>query len=256
MILLLDLGNTALKWALSDQRDLSQHGWIEHKDLSTAELEVLWNVLDRPDSVVIASVGSSSAYAQVETLVSKLWNRPLLRLHSQAECAGVRNAYALCADLGIDRWAAIIAARNILSGAFCVVDCGTAITIDLVAADGQHQGGVILPGLATMQDSLLQNTQLPVSKGTVVAAQHTGRLAMASNTLDAVLNGVRYAGVAAIDRIAQQVAQGADKGPSCVITGGNCEHVRPLLKIQCRYEPDLVLKGMNLIVRECSGSLK
>ena len=245
MILLLDLGNTALKWALSHQHEFSQHGRVEHHDLHVSELEALWQALPRPDSVVIASVGSSSAYAQVETLVDKLWDRGLLRLQTRAKCAGVRNAYTVSEDLGVDRWAAMIAARNMLSGAFCVIDCGTAITIDLVEEDGQHQGGVILPGLVMMQDSLIGSTHLPLDK-----VENSGRLALANNTRDAVANGVRYACVAAIDRIVQESVQRSGKEPSCVITGGDSERILPLLQEPCLHEPDLVLKGMDIIARE------
>jgi len=244
MILLLDLGNTALKWVLSDKREFSQYGRIEHSDLSPSELDTLWETLPRPDSVVIASVGSSSVYTQVETLVGKLWNRELLRLESEVECGGVHNAYAVNENLGVDRWAAMIAARAIHSGAFCVIDCGTAITIDIVAADGQHQGGVIFPGLSMMQDSLLSKVNLPVDK-----LGHAGRQAMAGNTQDAVNNGICYASVAAIDRIVLELAQEGGKEPSCVITGGDSERIRPLLQKPCLYEPDLVFKGMEIIVR-------
>ncbi|HED16034.1 MAG TPA: type III pantothenate kinase [Gammaproteobacteria bacterium] len=244
MILLLDLGNTALKWSVSHKHGLSQHGWIEHSDLRVTELEALWKALPRPDCVAIASVGSSSAYEQIEGLVYKLWKTDLLRVQTCAEHGGVRNAYPACNDLGVDRWAAMIAARDMLTAAFCVIDCGTAITIDMVAADGQHQGGVIFPGLAMMQDSLLSKTHLPVDKVAKI-----GRLAMADNTSDAVANGACYACVAAIDRILQEYVQGTDEEVSCVITGGDSDRIRSLLQKTCLHDPDLVLKGMEVILR-------
>jgi len=250
MILLLDLGNTAMKWLLSREGDFSQHGRVEHLDLSEAELEALWKSLPRPDSVVIASVAGTSAYALIELLVDKLWNRKLHRLQSQAECGGIRNAYPQCEDLGVDRWAAMVAARDKLCGGFCVIDCGTAITIDLVAADGQHQGGVILPGLALMQDSLMRKAHLPMDKAMLNKAGYSGRLAMANNTRDAVANGACYACVAAIERVLEEASSAAAGLSSVVITGGDSDIIRSLLQKPCLHEPDLVLKGMDIIVRE------
>ncbi len=245
MILLLDLGNTALKWACSHKHELSQQGRFGHDEFCVAELEAAWKALPEPDSVAIASVGSSSTCEQIEGLVYKLWNVKLLRVQTQTEGGGVRNAYAVYNDLGVDRWAAMIAARGIFSDAFCVIDCGTAITIDMVVADGRHLGGVILPGLAMMQDSLLSKTHMSVDK-----MGHTGLLTMADNTLDAVANGACYACVAAIDRVLQEYVQATGEQASCVVTGGDSERILPLLQQTCLHDPDLVLKGMDIIVRD------
>lgn len=244
MILLLDLGNTALKWALSHEREFGRHGRIVHYDFSVSELEALWNTLPEPEYVAIASVAGSSVYEQIEDLVYRLWKVKLLRVQTRAECGGVRNAYAESEDLGVDRWAAMIAARNMFKLAFCVIDCGTAITLDWVAADGQHQGGVILPGLTMMQDSLLKKTHMPMSNSVKV-----GRLMLADNTPDAVANGACYACVAAIDRISQEYMRGAGEKVSCVITGGDSGYIRPLLHDSCLQDADLVLKGLDIIVR-------
>lgn len=245
MILLLDLGNSALKWLLSHDHEFSQPGHVYHHDLHVSALEAIWCKLPRPDSIVVASVAGSSTYTLVESLADKLWGTELWRVQTEAECCGVRNAYAVTKNLGVDRWAAMIAARNRLSGVCCVVDCGTALTIDLVAADGQHQGGVILPGLGMMQESLLRNTHLPVD-----SVDNKGLLAMANNTRDAVTNGALYACVAAIDRVTHEAAQKTGKQPSCVITGGDSERLLPLLQQPCLHEPDLVLKGIDLIYRQ------
>ncbi len=239
MILLLDLGNSALKWAFYHDRAFSLRGRISHQDLTVSDLEAKWSTLPHPDAVVISSVTGASTLALVEQMVGKLWNRKPHRLATQAECCGLRNAYPRFQDLGIDRWAAMIAARECCRGAISVIDCGTAVTIDLIDGDGRHQGGIILPGLASMREALLQNTQLSMNE-----QEQAGTLSLADNTRDAIVNGALTACVAAIDRVVQQAASRLGQQPECVITGGDSESVRALLQAPCHYEPDLVFTGM------------
>ena len=152
------------------------------------------------------------------------------------------NAYTLAGDLGVDRWAAIVGAHHGYPDAVCVVDCGTAITIDLVAASGEHCGGLILPGADMLQKSLLDNTAGIKSPDVLQPA-----VLLAHGTRDAVNSGVLYLAAAAIDRIVTEMGVAAGETTGVVITGGDAERILPLLEVAAHHEPDLVLQGLAIL---------
>jgi type III pantothenate kinase len=161
--------------------------------------------------------------------------------------AGVRNGYADAGQLGVDRWLGVLAAHTAERRAALIASVGTAMTIDAVSADGQHRGGLIVPGPQLMIDSLLKGTsdiaerarQRPLAAG-----------AFADNTFGAVVHGARLACAALIERCASEWTSEEIRELSIVVTGGACPEVVEHLRLPHRVVPDLVLRGLAALANE------
>jgi type III pantothenate kinase len=161
----------------------------------------------------------------------------------------VTNAYQEPGTLGADRWAAIVAAHHDTENPVCVIDCGTAITLDVVDAAGKHLGGLIAPGLAMMRRSLAQET---AAIGPVPEQVDGLPPLFSGNTTEGVNSGVMHMAGALIDRVTEAAAAGCGRNLEAVITGGDAERLLPLLRHTPRYDRHLVLKGIALIARGMS----
>jgi len=159
MILLIDIGNTRIKWAeleagqLSPQRALA-HSTVDHRKL----FEDMLGSLSSPERVLIANVGGRAIEAACIGAIRERWTVEPEVIVSSAQAAGVTNAYREPHKLGVDRWLAVIAAHARVNGPACVVGVGTAMTIDGVDGSGRHLGGAIVPGPQLMIESLLKGT--------------------------------------------------------------------------------------------------
>jgi type III pantothenate kinase len=144
--------------------------------------------------------------------------------------------------MGVDRWLALIGAHRLCAGAVLVVDAGTAITYDLLLASGRHLGGLILPGIEMMRGSLLAGTNIPRVE------PEERDLPWAADTGAAVGVGTIEAPAALVERLRRRLTAAAG-GPSTVLlTGGDAERLRPALEEPVRVEPDLVLRGLALLL--------
>ena len=126
-----------------------------------------------------------------------------------------------------------------------MIDCGTAITIDLLSAEGQHLGGVILPGVGLLKGVLLEETANVLSS----QGERTPEPA-ATNTGAGVHNGAVHMAVAAIDRIVDSHVASQGDALELVITGGDASEMLTLLARRVRHEPELVLKGLAILAGE------
>jgi len=246
MKLLLDMGNTSVKWALSEGGRITRGGRFVHRNGDFAQLaEQAWSGIC-PRSVVAASVAGAEPRRQLGAWSQRQWQLAPVWMQTTAMAAGVRNGYAEPQTLGIDRWAAMVGAFAQFRTAVCVVDCGTAITLDLVDTDGTHRGGLILPGIGLMQQALRDNT----ANLAAAPASAAVRL-LADTTADAITSGSVYAAVAAIGQISRQMAAHCMREPLLLLTGGDAERVPALLDAPCHVEPDLVLHGLDILSGEC-----
>lgn len=163
---------------------------------------------------------------------------------AQHSAFGVSNGYSEPHKLGPDRWAALIAAHHAQLGATCIVDCGTALTIDVLTADGKHLGGLIMPGLNLMRSALFFHTHALPCKMNLET--ETDIASLARDTQAGIRSGTLYAVVATIERVIADIASDR-KLRTRVITGGDAEHIAPRLAGHYRHEPDLVLQGLAII---------
>jgi type III pantothenate kinase len=243
MKLLLDVGNTAVKWACLENGRQGMSGRFVHR---AGNIEVLanaaWSGLPEADKVLVANVAGRDMEAVLSEWFVAHWQVQPVFLHSMASACGVTNAYRDPETLGVDRWAAVVAAHHDYPGDVCIVDCGTAITLDMVTANGEHHGGLILPGIRVMQQMLLQNTAqlgLPGKQPAVTP--------LADSTAAGIYSGAVYMVVAAIDRSVTDMCAELGVSIDIVVTGGDAEGVLPLLQRHARHAADLVLRGIAML---------
>ena len=228
MILCLDAGNTRLKYGLFDGSSWRRQGALDYRafgDLAAA-------LPARPARIVACNVAGEAIRLRIEALANSL-GLPLDWLTSSAAACGVSNGYDTPAQLGADRWAALIAARALQAGPVVVVTAGTATTIDALDGSGRFRGGLILPGLSLMRAALAGNTaDLPYADGHYKS--------LPTNTDDAIVSGALHATLGAIERIHGTL--GADA--VCLLSGGAAPALAPLLDLPHRLTGNLVLEGL------------
>jgi len=239
MRLLLDLGNTRLKWALQVQpAGWLARGAVDWRQDMTMALESAWADLPRPVTVIAASVVDSVREAQVASVTEHLFACAPSWLRTPASACGVRNAYAEPQRLGVDRFLAMVAACADGHAPCIVAGAGTALTLDALAADGLHLGGLIAPGPQLMQQSLLDATARvrPERLGDI--------LELADNTADAVTSGCWQAAAALIERFATRMAPRLGATPALILGGGDAVRLAPLLSLPTQLSEDGVLRGL------------
>jgi len=251
MNLLLDVGNTAVKWACCKCGTPGTLGTPEHFVHRAGNLGALadaaWSGLQPVDKVLIASVAGREMETALADWFQDRWRVRPVFLRATARACGVTNAYSAPETLGIDRWAAAIAAHHGYPGAVCVVDCGTAITLDMVTADGEHRGGLILPGIGLIQQMLLQNTaQLSLS------GKQPAVTPLADTTEAGIYSGAIYMVVAAIERSVADMRAELAADIDIVLTGGDAGRILPLLQFDTHHAADLVLRGIAMLAGETS----
>ncbi|QGZ43202.1 type III pantothenate kinase [Pseudoduganella flava] len=243
--LLIDAGNTRVKWALADAAAapgqwLAQ-GAVPHADLPA--LAAQWRQAGgEPQRVLVANVAGAGVQDALAVLLAEWAPAAVVEWFASVPArAGLVNGYRQPTQLGCDRFAAAIGARALVPGSAVVVaNCGTATTVDAVTADGVFIGGMILPGLALMAGSLARNTaQLPqIAPGAAVPP------VFADNTDDAILSGCLSAQAGAIER-----ALAAHAGAACIISGGAAAWVMPALAVPARHVDNIVMIGLHAALR-------
>jgi len=244
MNLLVDVGNRRIKWALAAPGKWQVNDGVPYGDGMSAILDKIWRDLPVPDRVVISSVAGQEPARQLEQWIAHHWSSRIHIVQAQAELLGVQNYYTNPVSLGSDRWAALIAARAMTQDPVCVVDCGTALTLDALSVRGEFLGGVILPGVATMRASLLTHTQ--------GVRETLGNAAdcFARSTADGVAAGTLFGSVGAIERVIEEYRRRLGKAMQVIITGGDAAELVPHLRFSAVLAPDLVLKGLALIAEQ------
>ena len=245
MLLLIDIGNTRIKWARFEQGKLQPQAAAPHADWSAATfVETVLHSGSRCDRVLVSNVSGPRMADIVRSAVAQAWQVEPEFVTSSATAAGLRNAYPQPQQLGVDRWLAIIGAHALARGALCVVSVGTALTIDGVAADGRHLGGVIVPGPDLMVSSLLRNTSDIAQR-----AQHgtASNALFADNTLGAIQQGAEHALAALVERTVGVMRHTLEEMPTVIMTGGASARVEKLLGLPYRAVPDLVLRGLAVL---------
>jgi type III pantothenate kinase len=238
MTLVVDIGNSRLKWARAHGSELTGRGErIYPKVGVTQVLNEGWSGLPRPCRVLVCNVAGSEIAEALSSWATRHWRCQVEFVAARRAGWGVTNAYRDPASLGADRWAALIAAHRKFAPPVCIVDCGTAITIDVLAAGGQHLGGLILPGLTLMRRALFRHTD-------AIPEVSSGNLSLlARNTNDGVAAGTFYATVALVDRVIADVQAVLHAAVTCVLCGGDATLLASHLAGSATCEPDLVLLG-------------
>jgi type III pantothenate kinase len=246
MRLLVDIGNSSVKWALQQRRDGPLQGFNAALHNSALPLDLLarWDELDGIDSVLAAGVGPQAVRdAVAQVCVARFGCNPHW-VQTRAEAFGIRIAYALPERLGVDRFLALVAAHDCgqaapQASASLIVDAGTAVTYDLLSAEGRHLGGLILPGIRLMRDSLLSGTQIPRTESTDADP------GWATDTGAAIAAASIQAPAALAERLYSRLQQRpGDPPPRLILTGGDTERLAAAIAPPTECIPDLVLRGL------------
>ncbi|WP_199100907.1 type III pantothenate kinase [Dyella sp. ASV21] len=238
MRLLLDLGNTRLKWALRDSTGWHAQGAVSWNEDVALALHHAWRELPQPGGAFGASVVDGERESLVAAVVAACFASDTQWLRTPAEACGVRNAYPEPARLGVDRFLAMVAARAEGLAPCVLAGAGTALTLDALTADGRHLGGLIAPGPQLMQQALLGAT------ARVMVDRPGDVLEAADNTPDAVVSGCWQAAAALIERFVAHQSPALGGSPQLVLGGGDAEALRPLLSMPARVSADSVLRGL------------
>ena len=245
---LLELGHSRLKLA---RREDAGHADVESMPLERFDEWLSgqgWTIAQahaRGDRFWLASVPLPEVTAQVTGILA----RAGLEWHLVTTGSAALPVAASYPGMGVDRWLAVQPVWTALRAPFCLVDCGTATTIDLVDGRGVHLGGWIMPGLDAARDGLLAR-----APGLRRAPPERSALPLpARDTAQGLEDGLllqQAGGIARACRYASG-APGLDREPALVLTGGAAAPLQSLLQ-GARVEPDLVLRGLTMAVDSVS----
>lgn len=238
MILLLDLGNTRLKFALLDGGEFTHRGAFGWDADIAHELATLWASWPTPERIVGASVVDSARETAVAVAADKAFGRTPVWVRTPAEACGITNAYAEPHRLGVDRFLAMVDALAAGRAPCVLASVGTALTLDALDGEGRHLGGWIAPGPLLMQQSVLGAT-VQVRPG------HAGAVRdLADNTADGLASGCWQACAALVDRFVGRSAPLLGGNPTVTLGGGDADVLAPLLEREVVLVPDAVLRGL------------
>jgi type III pantothenate kinase len=250
-ILLVDIGNTRVKWAVLRGLRVGRTHAVAHRG-SAAALRTVVRLAPRDvERVVAVCVAGTLLERALSAATRQRFGVRAEFIRSERQAAGVRNGYRDTWRLGADRWVTVIAAHELARGRpVLVANIGTALTLDAVAANGRHVGGAIAPGPATMIESLLVGTQgiRRRALGARPKASRSRRL-FAGDTASALEAGAAHAAAALIERAASEARAELQGRPLLLLTGGGAARLGTYISTPFRLVPDLVLQGLALLAR-------
>jgi type III pantothenate kinase len=233
-LLLVDVGNSRIKWALVQSPEWLADGISSHSELSG--LMQAWDRFPRPAKVVACNVAGEER----GRLLADYWQArdvPLHWMKSPRSGWGVRNLYDRPQQLGGDRWASLVGAWGRARGACLVVSAGTALTMDALNERGEFIGGLIMPGKQLMLRSLAEGTHaLDESSG---LAREFPR-----STADAMTSGIATAMSSAVEASCRRLESACKSRPACILSGGDADWLAKQLQIGVIIAPRLPLEGL------------
>jgi type III pantothenate kinase len=243
-VLLLDVGNTRVKWGLGEDHEIHHTGHIGQDRIREQGLGVLTTRLPRKvDAVIAGNVAGQTLGTRLAGVIGAHTGCDLKFVTTTRSAGGVTNGYTRPRRLGVDRWLALIGAWRELGRACLVVDAGTAVTIDAMDGRGVHLGGQILPGTQLMAAALATNTAEipPTPQGK--AQKLEGLELFAKNTRTAVQSGSLAAVSGAVGR-ALRTLRAAERRAALVLTGGDAPRILAMLGESPLHRLHLVLHGL------------
>jgi type III pantothenate kinase len=247
--LLFDIGNTHMKWGVLREDRLVRTGKISHESLKDKGFNAVTNRLPRDVSeVIVSNVAGTTFGTRLSSVIGIHCNTDIHFARSQKCAFGLTNSYSQPRRLGVDRWVAMIGARAEFRSALCIVDAGTALTIDAVDRNGVHLGGQIIPGIELMQKSLGTDTSDIGRVRRNTADPGNGVHLFASSTQAAVRNGALGAVCGAVERAVKNLRSEGLR-PKIVLTGGDASRILKQLGGNVIHRPNLVLQGLAFMVR-------
>jgi type III pantothenate kinase len=246
-LLAIDIGNTRLKWALFVGEAIEAQ---EHCELEAIEsLYARWQTLPAPTAIIGCNVAGDNVRRRAKAALAQWPEVPQHWLVASAEQCGVRNSYDFPELLGADRWAGVIAARQLVPDAACLlITVGTAVTVDALDRTGVFLGGLILPGFGLLLTALESGTAgLRVSPGEFQA--------FPSNTSNALMTGGIQALAGAAERQLGELVRRCGS-VQVILAGGAASKLAPHLSFTYALHDNLVLEGLRFIAMHDSAVAK
>ena len=243
--LLIDAGNTNLKWSWLDGGVISAPGAASHRVSSIDSIARRhWGDHDPPARVFAANVSGREVESALETWTHEAWQLVPEFVRPVREGYGVTNGYDDPVQLGVDRWLTLVAVRSRAAGAACIVDSGTATTVDVMNRHGVHLGGLILPGIDLMRGALLDRTRIP-------RVEAVGETAFwGAGTAPAVASAARQATAGLVERAMDRATRDLGERPRLILTGGGAVGLAALLEQPHEILSGLVMDGLRVLAME------
>jgi len=236
-LLAIDAGNTFVKLAYHDGQVWQHPQRVLLADFCCDPAQYLQYPAQQ---IVVANVAGSPVQAAIASIFPE---QVVQWVKASSHACGVRNQYTVPEQLGVDRWAMLIAARALTQADCVVVALGTALTVDMLAQDGRFLGGVIAPGMQLMRAALAQ--------GTDAVAPPPGQVTpFPNNTADAVQTGLVYAALGVIEKTLAKFEAQCQQPVSCILTGGGADWIAPYLNRPFQVVDNLVLEGLRLLAQQ------
>ncbi len=240
--LLLDLGNSRLKWAVYSKTNINasplENGSFDVANIEAKHINEAWQKLPQIDQAYISAVGQTQAITLCQQVLTELFEINLQRIETDSEHRGISNSYAKPQDLGVDRWMGLLAAHSLYKEAI-IVSMGTANTVDVVSEAGQHLGGYIVPGHKLLHRSLSKGTADDNIDVVNKANQTLESIGLGDSTHMCVAQGIVRMQLAFIQHI-----QAEFPAATLVLTGGASVQIEAFLNSPYQLELSLVFKGM------------
>lgn len=256
LVLLVDAGNTCLKWSYLEGGEISSQQRIYYQSAKPIEAykKLLVNQLKSCKKVVMVSVLGDAFNLEAERM-TKDYSVVFKNIESRYQLANVKNSYLEPEKLGADRFVSLIAAYHLegIGRRPClIIDSGTATTIDAINSDGEHLGGLILPGLNLCRSSLLDNTKL-LPQWNKEGLNKAPTL-FAKETTEAITSASFFGLAGAIDSICRRmekeiVSKQGDFKVGKIISGGNASQLLPYLEDDYQLHDNLIMIGLSVVLK-------
>ena len=262
MKLLIDIGNTRIKWLLVNASDkipmTIQAGAVTHHQNFVEALDDCFcsggefsrllaaSSLRKPKEVWVSNVAGEQAKDVLSSFAKTQWHLSVNFATVQKRQDSIQNSYQVLSELGVDRWMAILGARQVfLQGDVIVINCGTAITVDVLNSENCFLGGVILPGFQLVANSLSRADGIGRFEPIQVEKS------MGVRTSECVQLGVMSACVGGVERVVAEIKQelGSDF-VNILLSGGAAELFGDATRLECEYDANVVFRGLNRVI-EC-----
>ena len=242
--LLLDVGNSRIKWGVLDDGEIRRTGHISQQKIQDTGLQVLTTKLPRRvEDVFVSNVAGTSFATRLSGVVGMHCECDVHFARSEKRGWGLQNSYSQPRRMGVDRWVAMVGAWAEIQGSCLVVDVGTAVTLDAIDGSGVHLGGQIMPGIGTMVNALSSTTSdIPLVRPSPVRKGADMQM-FARTTAAAVREGTLNAVGGAVER-ATRTLRSKGYRPTIILTGGDASRILSALSDVPKHRPHLVLQGL------------
>lgn len=239
MLLAVDIGNTNISFGTFRDNEIVKRFNIPTKSYCLKKLKQILGKADIGDAIV-CSVVPKVAKILENDIKNTFRRRPYILGKNAA--VPIKNLYRNPKQVGQDRLVNAYAGVMFYGAPLIVVDFGTAITFDVISKDREYLGGMILPGLEISLVALFERTALLPEIKLEEPRELIGR-----DTKNSMLSGIVYGFSGLADDLAQKIKKVIGKNAQVIGTGGNISLMSRYCRKMDKTDPDLTLKGLNLI---------